>query len=96
MATFPVNYEVRLTTIYSRAWNHLELQAMEVHDLVLGKIERNSARDRYDVMSLAQAGLLDTEILREELRPYLLSHQESHDFTLDLWIESCQEKNIEH
>jgi len=78
--------------MYSGAWNHLELQAMQVHDLVLAKIERNSARERYDVMSLAQAGLLDTEILRrrhhEEVRPYLLSHQESRDLTLNLWIES--------
>jgi uncharacterized nucleotidyltransferase DUF6036 len=99
VATFPVNYESRLTTMYSGAWNHLELQAMEVHDLVLAKVERNSARDRYDVMSLAQANLLDTEVLRrlyhEELRPYLLSHQESHDLTLNLWIESCQEKNFD-
>jgi hypothetical protein len=71
---------------------------MEVHDLVLAKIERNSARDRYDVMSLAQANLLDTEVLHrryhEELRPYLLSHQESHDLTLNRWIESCQDKNF--
>jgi hypothetical protein len=99
VATFPVSYESRLTTMYSGAWNHLELQAMQVHDLVLAKIERNSARERYDVMSLAQAGLLDTEILRrrhhEEVRPYLLSHQESRDLTLNLWIESCQEKNID-
>src|SRR5437016_901643 len=33
VATFPVNYESRLTSIYSGAWNYLELQAMEVHDL---------------------------------------------------------------
>lgn len=72
---------------------------MEVHDLVLAKIERNSARDRYDVVSLAQSGLLDTGILQrryvEELRPYLLSRPESHDLTLNLWIESCREKSID-
>jgi hypothetical protein len=85
--------------MYPGAWNHLELQVMEVHDLVLAKIERNSARDRYDVVSLARAGLLNAETLRgryhEELRPYLLSHEESHDLTLNLWIESCQEKNLD-
>jgi Nucleotidyltransferase of unknown function (DUF6036) len=99
VATFPEGYESRLSFMYAGAWKHVQLQAMEVHDLVLAKIERNSARDRFDVMSLARAGLLDTEILRrrylEELRPYLVSRQESHDVTLNLWIESCREKGFD-
>jgi hypothetical protein len=99
VATFPENYVSRLKPIYPGAWKHLELQAMEVHDLMLAKIERNSARDRYDLLSLSQAGLLDTEILErryfEELRPYLLSRPESHDLTLNLWIESCRERNVD-
>jgi Nucleotidyltransferase of unknown function (DUF6036) len=99
VAAFPENYVSRLSPIYAGAWKHLELQAMEVHDLMLAKIERNSARDRYDLLSLAQAGLLDTAILQrryfEELRPYLLSRPESHDLTLDLWIESCREKSVD-
>jgi hypothetical protein len=65
VATFPENYVSGLNQIYPGAWKQLELQAMEVHDLVLAKVERNSARDRYDVMSLAKAGLLDTEMLRQ-------------------------------
>jgi hypothetical protein len=99
IATFPENYVSRLKPIYPGAWKLLELQAMEAHDLMLAKIERNSARDRYDLLSLVQAGLLDTEILQqryfEELRPYLLSRLELHDLTLNLWIESCREKNID-
>jgi hypothetical protein len=100
VATFPVNYQARLAIMYPGAWQNLHLQAMEVHDLALAKLERNSARDRYDVLSLvARAGLLDMEVLRqryhEELRPYLLSRQESHDLTLNLGIESCQEKDID-
>lgn len=99
VATFPENYVSRLKPIYAGAWTHLDLQAMEVHDLMLAKIERNSARDRYDLLSLAQAGLVDTEVLKqryfEELRPYLLSRPESHDLTLNLWIESCRERNID-
>jgi len=54
VATFPENYVSRLEPIYAGVWTHLELQAMEVHDLLLAKIERNSARDRYDLLSLAQ------------------------------------------
>jgi hypothetical protein len=63
-----------LKPIYAGVGKHLELQAMEVHDLMLAKIERNSARDRYDLLSLAQAGLLDPAVLQQryiqELRPF--------------------------
>jgi hypothetical protein len=57
----------------------------------LSKLERNSDRDREDVLRLAQAGYIDSDVLKarylEEVRPYLLNKHEWHDQTLELWIE---------
>jgi hypothetical protein len=57
----------------------------------LSKLERNSDRDREDVLRLAQAGYIDSDVLKaryiEEVRPYLLNKHEWHDQILELWIE---------
>jgi hypothetical protein len=72
-------------------WKPL-LFALEAHDLALSKLERNGERDRDDVQRLARAGHLKPEVLREryysELRPNLLAHEDRHDLTLQLWLES--------
>jgi hypothetical protein len=57
----------------------------------LSKLERNSDRDREDVLRLARAGYIDCGVPKarylEEVRPYLLNKHEWHDQTLELWIE---------
>ena len=43
----------------------------------IAKLERNSDRDREDLLGLARAGYIDANVLKtryfEEVRPYLLS-----------------------
>jgi hypothetical protein len=60
-------------------------------DLALSKLERNSKRDREDLLGLARASLVDAVELKtrylEEVRPYLLSKHSWHDRSLELWLE---------
>jgi len=76
-------------------WKNLRLFGLEAHDLALSKIERNNRRDSQDVRGLAQAGLIDPDILEarchQEVRPYLLSKFEWHDATLKRWLETIRE-----
>jgi len=62
---------------------------MEVHDVTLAKLSRNSPRDRADVEFLAKEGTLDGRLLKErfetELRPYLLN-EAREALTLELWL----------
>jgi len=92
VATPPEDYEQRLIPMFPGTWTHLQLQALEAHDLALSKLERNYEMDRDDVQQLARAGCLSPEILKEryyrELRPNLLAHEARHDLTLRLWLES--------
>ena len=75
----------------SAAWKHLNLFALDAIDLALSKLERNSDRDRDDVLRLARAGYLDRDVLKNrylnELRPYSLTKLPWHDKTLELWLE---------
>ncbi|HEV2202809.1 MAG TPA: DUF6036 family nucleotidyltransferase [Bryobacteraceae bacterium] len=92
VATPPENYEQRLVEMFPGAWTHLQLYALEAHDLALTKLQRNFDRDRDDIQQLAAKGHLNSEVLKkryyEELRPYLVN-EERHDLTLQLWLESC-------
>jgi hypothetical protein len=92
VATPPENYEERLVPLFAGTWTRLQLFALEAHDLALTKLERNLERDRDDVQRLARAGYLKAVVLREryytELRPNLLAHEDRHDLTLRLWLES--------
>jgi uncharacterized nucleotidyltransferase DUF6036 len=91
----PDSYEDRLTEIFPGAYGHLRLFALEIHDLALAKLRRNSPRDREDVIYLAKKVPLNLEILKErygkELRPYL-ANQKHDDLTLNLWIEMIEEE----
>lgn len=62
----------------------------EIHDLVLAKLGRNSARDRADVDFLVQRGIVDQDVLRKryeaELRPHVLN-EDRHTTTLRLWLD---------
>ena len=89
VAEYPEGYASRLTSLTPRGFKHLRLRAFEVHDLVLAKLGRNSARDRADVAFLVNAGKIDPDILRKrfdtELRPYVLN-EDRHAATLRLWL----------
>jgi hypothetical protein len=90
IADYPEDYAVRLVEI-PRRFSNLRLMALEVHDLVLAKLTRNSPVDRGDVEFLANARLLDPNVMREryqkELRPQL-ANEARHDLTLRLWLEA--------
>lgn len=96
ISTPPCDYQQRLVAVYPQAqWKNLRLFGLEAHDLALSKIERNSRRDSQDVRGLAQAGLIDPDILdsryHQEVRPYLLGKFEWHDATLKRWLEAIRE-----
>jgi Nucleotidyltransferase of unknown function (DUF6036) len=91
IATPPCDYANRLQRMFPGArWNKLQLYALDPVDLALSKLERNSDRDRDDVVRLARAGLIDSIVLERryvnEVRPYLLSDQAWHDQTFNLWV----------
>lgn len=90
ISEYPEEYASRLADITPDRLQHLKLKALEVHDLVLAKLSRNSPRDRSDVAYLVRRGVLSRKILEErfhlELRPYLLN-EDRETLTLKLWIE---------
>ena len=80
----PSDYVTRLTRMSpSAAWKRLNLLALDAIDLGLSKLERNSDRERDDVLRLARAGHLDRDVLKArylgELHPYLLGKLPWHD-----------------
>ena len=91
IAEFPEGYEGRLVDITPGGLRRLRLLAMEVHDVVLAKLSRNSPRDRADVEFLAKRGALDPRVLEErfetELQPYLLNPARE-ELTLRLWLDA--------
>lgn len=91
---YPESYDERLTELFPGAYKNLRLLALEVHDLALAKLGRNSPRDREDIRFLAKTVPLEIKILKEryakELRPYL-ANQARQDLTLNLWIEMIEE-----
>lgn len=90
IAEHPEGYATRLVDITPRDLSRLRLQALEVHDLVLAKLARNSPRDRADVEFLVRQGALDRQCLEDrfekELRPHLLN-EDREAATMKLWIE---------
>ena len=90
VAEYPEGYASRLVNITPRGLSRLRLRALEVHDLVLAKLARNSPRDRADVEFLVRQDALDKQCLEDrfenELRPFLLN-EDREATTLRLWIE---------
>jgi hypothetical protein len=90
IAEVPEGYVSRLVEIAPRRFTNLRLRALEVHDLVLAKLGRNSARDRADVEFLVRKGAIDRRLLEErfeaELRPYVLN-EERHREAFQLWTQ---------
>ncbi|MEJ2008063.1 MAG: DUF6036 family nucleotidyltransferase [Acidobacteriota bacterium] len=85
------DYDERLMEMFPGRFRKLRLRAPDPYDLILSKLERNSAKDRDDVEYLTKTLRLDPEVLRErykkELRPYL-ANAARHDLTIDLWVGS--------
>jgi hypothetical protein len=92
VADVPEDYTVRLTELFPGEFARLRLFALDVHDLVLAKLARNSPVDLEDAKFLASTGRLNEAILKQryetELRPYL-ANEKRHDLTLKLWLEAC-------
>ena len=90
VAEYPEVYSTRIVEITPPKFRRLHLMALEVHDLVLAKLSRNSPRDRSDVEFLARKGVLDRKLLEHrfetELRPYLLN-EARESLTMRLWLE---------
>ena len=90
IAEYPEDYERRLIDITPRGLHKLTLKALEIHDVILAKLSRNSARDRADLEFVVKTGALDRRLLKErfeaELRPYLLN-EARETLTLELWLE---------
>ncbi len=86
----PEEYEKRLTEMFPQRFSSLRLFALEIHDLVLSKLTRNSPKDAEDVKFLAAGKAISSVVLQEryyrELRPRI-SNGERHDLTLKLWLE---------
>lgn len=94
IAPLPENYEARLTEVFSGVFEYLRLFALDPYDIALAKIERNTARDRQDVLYLARAVPLAPDVLRQryqdEMRVYL-GNPDREDLTLKLWIDMIEE-----
>ena len=92
VTSLPENYEARLGEMFPGRFDKLKLYALDPYDLILSKLERNSAKDRDDVAYLIGKLRLNPTPLRDryekELRPYL-TNEAKHDLTIDLWIASC-------
>lgn len=90
IAGYPAEYETRLIDITPRSLHKLRLMALEVHDVVLAKLSRNSPRDRADVEFLVKERVLNKGVLKKrfdvELRPYLLN-EARETLTLELWLD---------
>jgi hypothetical protein len=94
VAIIPDNYEERLTEMFPGHFKRIRIYAMDPYDIVLSKIERNSAKDREDVEYLATKLTLDTTVLRKryerEVR-YQVKNEVREDLTLKLWIDMIEE-----
>jgi hypothetical protein len=82
----------RLIELFPNYFSKLRLLALEVHDLILAKLVRNSPVDLEDAKFLARTGNLKEAVLQErylnELRPNL-ANEKRHDLTLKIWLDAC-------
>ncbi len=94
VATVPERYEDRLIPLVPGRFEKLRLMALERHDLLLAKLERNIDRDREDLKRLVRSGGIEAAVLRSryeaELRPFL-GRPDREDLTIELWLEILAE-----
>lgn len=65
VADVPEDYADRLTELFPGYFSRLRLLALEVHDLVLAKLVRNSPVDLDDAKFLARTGRLDEAVIQQ-------------------------------
>lgn len=91
--TLPCDHEDRLIQLETPELNNITLHVLEAHDLALSKLERNDARDRQDVVYLAEAGHINAKTLMnryfEEQRMYMIGDLKVYDNRLNLWLSLC-------
>ena len=85
-------YETRLQEIFPGELMMLRLMALDPYDLILSKMDRNSATDRADAKFLASSLKLNGEILREryvkEFKPNFVGNESRLELTFKLWMEA--------
>ncbi len=95
VAFVPEDYESRLIEMFPGAFKHLRLMALDPYDLALSKLERNTQKDRDDVIYLARTIPFDLSVLKEryenEFR-WQLGNPAREDLTLNLWMEVIREE----
>lgn len=96
VANYPASYEDRLVRVYP-VWSKLRLWALEPHDLALSKLDRSDDRDIRDVISLAQLGFIQPDILmtrfETEMEPYITGRTTTwYRTTLRMWVDACWPK----
>jgi len=94
VAAIPDSYEERLVEMFPGAYENLHIMALDPYDLALSKLERNSQKDRDDVLFLARRVPFDLDLLQAryttELR-FQLGVPEREDLTMRLWLEMIRE-----
>jgi len=94
VATYPEDYDLRLTEMFPSTFRNLRLFALDPYDIALSKLDRNIQRDRDDVKYLAKTVPFDLRLLQEryenELRLYL-GVPERGDGTMRFWLDMIQE-----
>ncbi len=94
VASVPDDYDDRLIEMSPAAFKRLRLSALDPYDLALSKLERNTQRDRDDVLHLARTIPLDLDVLRKRYERELrlnLGNPKREDLTLQLWVDAIEE-----
>jgi len=86
----PENYDGRLVDL-ELGFDNLSLRVLEIYDLALSKLSRNSPKDREDVKFLAWSHNLSFAVLHEryanEMKPWI-ANDDRHELTLNVvWRE---------
>lgn len=91
IVTLPLNFDERLIEVPLR-FKNLRIFVVEIYDLVLSKLERNSPKDYGDVRFLAEKYTLSFSVLRKRFDDELdfMANRERHITTLNFWRDWFQ------
>jgi len=96
VAQLPDNYEDRLVAMFEGNFRYLRLYALGPYDLALSKFERNSEKDRDDLLRLASVADFDPQefegIYEEEFKLYVKDRL-FHRTTFEFWLELINEQS---
>lgn len=95
VAQLPDNWEDRTVALFEDEFRQLRLFALSAYDLALSKLERNSEKDRDDVVRLASSPAFDPvefeRIYEEEFKLYI-EDRLLHRTTFEFWKELIKER----